>query len=133
MRQRSLTQDNQYITRHNQVMDSLTVLFLIFLIISAFIAILYINIITCVRYRCVVRKSENCHHVSTIGEPGNSQEDVWISVFQASTIGERRNSQDDVWSISIPETSELPSYEEMQAIPEKPPSYWSLYNQPVIK
>merc|ERR1712038_2251249 len=35
-------------------------------------------------------------------------------------------------SISIPEISELPSYEELQANPEKPPGYWSLYNQTVI-
>merc|ERR1711874_404802 len=125
VRQRSLTQDNQYITRHNQVMNDLMILFL-----GLSVWIMILVIIKCLK---VLGKSENCHHVSTIGEPGNSQEDVWISVFQASTIGEPRNSQDDVWSISIPETSELPSYEEMQAIPEKPPSYWSLYNEPVIK
>ena len=49
--------------------------------------------------------------------------------------------QEDVWSISIPETTELPSYEELQANPDqhkRPPGYWTLfpykiyYDQPVI-
>ena len=48
--------------------------------------------------------------------------------------------QEDVWSISIPETTELPSYEELQGNPEnkRPPGYWTLfpykiyYDQPVI-
>merc|ERR1712203_1265954 len=45
---------------------------------------------------------------------------------QAPEIREPRDSQEDVWSISIPETKhELPSYEN----PEKPPGYWTLYNQ----
>ena len=49
-------------------------------------------------------------------------------------------SQEDIWSISLPETSELPSYEELQANPEnkRPPGYWTLfpykiyYDQPVV-
>ena len=49
-------------------------------------------------------------------------------------------SQEVVWSISLPETSELPTYEELQANPEnkRPPGYWTLfpykmyYDQPVI-
>ena len=54
---------------------------------------------------------------------------------QAPEIREQRESQEDVWSISIPETQhvELPSYQELQPNPEKPPGYWTLYNKPVIK
>merc|ERR1719411_1175128 len=71
--------------------------------------------------------------VSTIREPGQSQEDLFTSVRRVSTMREPGRSQENFWSISIPETPELPSYEELQENPAKPPSYWSLYSQSVIK
>ena len=64
-----------------------------------------------------------------ITEARERQEDHRTSVRRASTIREPAGQRT---SISIPETSELPSYEELQANPEKPPGYWSLYNQTVI-
>ena len=58
---------------------------------------------------------------------------------QVKTLPERlpEENQDVVWSISLPETSELPSYVELQANPEnnRPPGYWTLFpfnDQPVI-
>ena len=63
-----------------------------------------------------------CLQVKNISEPGPEE------------------SREVIWSISVPETSELPSYEELQANAEtkRPPGYWSLfpykiyYDQPVI-
>ena len=52
-------------------------------------------------------------------------------------ISEPRGRQENVRSISIPETTELPSYEELQAKPEdkSPPDYWTLfpyYEKPIM-
>jgi len=55
------------------------------------------------------RRIENCHQAPEIREP--------------------RDSQENVRSISIPETPGAPPYEELQPNPEKPPGYWTLYNE----
>ena len=49
--------------------------------------------------------------------------------FCPADTSEPRESQEEVRSISIIETTELPSYEELQAKPEEksPPDYWTLF------
>ena len=93
--------------RKGQLLQALVISFTVIVVI---IGILYIFLFIYVllKKKCPrsKRRIENCHQASEIREP--------------------RDSQEDVWSISIPETKyELPSYEN----PEKPPGYWTLYNQ----
>ena len=75
-----------------------------FIFLAVVVTILFLSFIIFLR-----RKIENCSRASEIRQQGV------------------------VWTIPLPETTELPSYQELQPNPEKPPGYWTLYNKPVIK
>merc|ERR1712038_205 len=118
------TQHNQCTSGHIQVMNNFPYYFLLSMIIMLVSILLILLPLKC--YYCI-----SDWRAKKITEARERQEDH--SVRRASTIREPGRNQEDVWSISIPETSELPSYEELQqANPGKSPRYWSLYNQPVI-
>merc|ERR1711934_154189 len=93
-----------------QVMDDFH--FYLFLIMLVFTLLILIPL-----------KCYYCCRSKKIREPGERQEDIRNSVRR-----EPGQSQEDVWSISIPETSELPSYQELEANP----GYWSLYNNQTV-
>ena len=75
-----------------------------FIFLAVVVTILFLSFIIFLR-----RKIENCSRASEIRQQGV------------------------VWTNPLPETTELPSYQELQPNPEKPPGYWTLYNKPVIK
>merc|ERR1711879_856590 len=103
-----------YTPGHIQVMNNFPYYFLLSMIIILVSILLILLPVKC--YYCI-----SDWRAKKITEARERQEDHRTSVRRASTIrepGERT-------SISIPETSELPSYEELQkANPEKPPGYW---------
>merc|ERR1712038_948428 len=116
------TQHNQCTSGHIQVMNNFPYYFLLSMIIMLVSILLILLPLKC--YYCI-----SDWRAKKITEARERQEDH--SVRRASTIREPSGQRTSI-SIPIPETSELPSYEELQTNPGKPPGYWSLYNQTVI-
>merc|ERR1711994_777767 len=104
---------------HIQVMNNFPYYFLLSMIIMLVSILLILLPLKC--YYCI-----SDWRAKKITGARERQEDH--SVRRASTTREPGQKT----SISIPEISELPSYEELQENPGKSPGYWSLNNQPVI-